>query len=237
MAKVYGIQGNVVGKVANSVYAVVKGVNVVRAYNGSPSNPQTAGQVESRAKLKELSQLAAAFAPLLGYQAKGLVSARNLFIKGNYEKVSYTNDVAEVSLPQLDITGSRVGLGDIYTERTATGVSIQVANTAESVISVVFGCTIVKPNGAIVIKPVQIVTTPDANGRFTTTFGDLGTSETGVVFAWGIRANDAKQFAKYGYLMTQADNVADLMVLIKDQYAGSQTITESLSLAFAAYSE
>lgn len=237
MARVYGIQGNVTGKIANAVYAVVKGVNVVRAYNASPANPQTPKQVESRAKLKELSQLSAAFAPIIGYQAKGLVSARNLFTQGNYEKVSYTNDVANVDITTLDLTGSRVGLGVLDYNRSADGLSARIVGPADGLIAVVYGVTVVKPNGAIIVKPVKVITTPGVDNTWSSGVISLATGDAGVIWAWGIRANDASQFAKYGYLMTAADNVASLMVLIKQQYAGSQTVTETLNRTFAAYQE
>lgn len=236
MAKVYGIQGAVVGKIANSVYAVVKGVNIVRAYNANPANPQTPDQVESRAKLKALSQLGAALAPIMGFQHQGLVSARNLFIKNNYEKMSYQNEVANVDIATLDLTGSRVGLGSLDINRTQTGLAAGIQGAAEGLVSVVYGVTVVKANGAIVVKPTQIVTAPGADGNWPMNPVELAEGDAGVIFAFGIRANDMNEFAKYGYLMTAADNLASLMVIIREQYAGSTTQTETISRNFLAYS-
>lgn len=234
MARVFGIQGNVTGKIANVVYSVVKGVNVARAYNPEPANPQTEKQVESRAKLKELSQLAAALAPLMAYQPQGLVSARNLFIKNNYEKVSYAADVANIQLGNVDLSGSRVGLGDLGITRNETSVQPTLAEPAEGLIAVCYGVTIVRPNGAIIVRPPVIVTSPGLNNDWATSI-PLASDDQGTLFAWGIRANDASQVAKYGYIMAATDSVVSLMATIKTQYAGSQTTTETLTKGVPQY--
>ena len=235
MARVFGIQGNVTGKIANTIYAVVKGVNVARAYNPEPANPQTPSQVESRAKLKELSQLGAALAPLMGFQPKGLVSARNQFISTNYDKVSFQSDVAEVQLEQLDMTGSRVGLGRLSVQRSASGVTATISDAAEGLVAVVYGMTIVNSDGTIIVRPPRIINAPGTEGNWPSGSIFVDTPDRGVLYVFGIRANDASEVAKYGYIQIQADNIATLMATVQKQYAGSTTTTQTVTAEVDPY--
>ena len=68
------------GRVAGSVFAVRYGEVIERAYNPYVSNPKSEAQVEARAKLKLLSQLAAVVAPVLAMPREGAKTSRNKFV-------------------------------------------------------------------------------------------------------------------------------------------------------------
>lgn len=215
MARVYGIQGSVTGKIANTIYAVVKGVNVARAYNPEPANPQTSGQIESRAKLKLLSQLAKQLAPIIGFQPEGLVSARNKFIKSNYEKVGYTNDVASIQMEDVDLTGGVINLGVLTASIGVGGLNASVNFVSAGVKMVVFGATEVTASGAIHVFPVQVKTESTATpGSFVMDpIGQVAEQSRVNVFAYGIRFNNDDEFAKYEQILVSAAGNASLNVL------------------------
>ena len=57
------LQGS--GKIGEIVLAKCAGATIARAYNGNVANPSTSAQVDNRAKLKLISQLSAALAPVI----------------------------------------------------------------------------------------------------------------------------------------------------------------------------
>ena len=130
--KQYGLLGKGTGKLGSSVFAISGGEQIVREYNPKVSNPNTAAQVEQRAKFKLLSQLGADFATILAFSKMGLKSARNLFVSKNLGKAEFNaSDGATIDMTKLELTpGTRqlpamevtfdteneqalVGLGDV----------------------------------------------------------------------------------------------------------------------------
>lgn len=65
MAKMFGFNGRVSGKMGNAVFRVRSGQQVVTQYNPIVTNPNTEKQQGSRARFKLVSQLAVVFAPYL----------------------------------------------------------------------------------------------------------------------------------------------------------------------------
>lgn len=228
MAKVYGVQGNLSGKIANTIYAVVKGVNVARAYNPSPANPSTEGQIESRAKLKLLSQMAKTLAPLIAFRPQGLVSSRNLFTKANYESVDYSNDVASLEMSDVDLTGGVVSLGKLSATVTEGQLVATIVDAAEGVRSVIFGGVAVSGQGAIHVFPIKIAQyNPATPTQFTSGDIDVVGWENIHVFAYGIRFNDDNEYAKYASMLTSVAGSSSLNVLRRLD-PSSTTITETL---------
>lgn len=231
MARVYGVQGNITGKIANTIYAVVKGVNIARAYNPEPANPQTAGQIESRAKLKLLSQLAKQLSPIIGFRPQGLVSSRNMFTKANYEKVGYANDVASLGMEDVDLTGGVVALGQIYYTVDENELVARIVDASAGVKSVVFGAVAVSGQGTVHVFPPQIVTESAQNpGTFIMNALNIQGFENVSVFAYGIRFNDDNEFAKYTNLLVSAAGSGSLNVLRKLD-PSSTTLTETKYVA------
>lgn len=233
MARVYGIQGNLTGKVANTIYAVVKGINIARAYNPEPANPQTPAQIESRAKLKLLSQYSKQLAPIIGFRPQGLVSARNLFTKANYDKVGFSNDVASLELEDVDLTGGVVSLGTLSAAVTNDILSATVIDAAAGVKTVVFGGVAITASGAIHVFPVQIVSEePTAPGHFNMADINVAGWENINVFAYGIRYNSEAEFAKYQQMLVSAAGTGSLNVLRRLDPT-TTTLTETLHFAIS----
>ena len=234
MAKVYGIQGSVIGKIANSVYYVVKGINLARAYNGSPENPQTSLQVASRARLKLMSQLAAAVAPMIMMDRQGLASPRNMFISKNYDLSSYNEqtELATIDYGNIDLSGGLVGIPALVLEtRTENTVKVTLAEDTNEFDIVTFGGVLVDSLGRIrTLTPVQVTRPSDAPYGFNHTFTGLTASSTGVIYAVGLRFNDDMSKAKYGQLTAASGNANILVVrnLLRENTTKSATASVDL---------
>lgn len=72
MAKIYGINGKITGKVGNTVFAVDGGLQVARQYNPIVANPRTEGQQTQRFKVD-----------FAGKMSKGIVAAALEGLGGN----------------------------------------------------------------------------------------------------------------------------------------------------------
>lgn len=108
--KLNGFTGKGTGKLGSSVFSVNGGEQIVRQYQSVVANPNTEAQVDQRAKMKLMSQVAAALAPILAFRKAGLKSARNLFISKNFASVTATEGEASVNIPNLQITQGTIGL-------------------------------------------------------------------------------------------------------------------------------
>lgn len=141
--KLNGLMGKGSGKLGSTVFAISGGEQIVRQYNPVVSNPQTDAQVAQRAKLKLMSQLAAALAPYIAIPKKGLVSARNQFIAKNIGNATYADDTASVELTTLQLTIGSVFLPGIEmttnagTSSPAVRLASAAANNIESVAYIV----------------------------------------------------------------------------------------------------
>lgn len=72
MAKIYGINGKITGKVGNTVFAIDGGIQVARQYNPIVANPRTEGQQNQRLKVN-----------LAGQMSKGIISSAIEGLNGN----------------------------------------------------------------------------------------------------------------------------------------------------------
>lgn len=63
MAKIYGINGKITGKVGNTVFAVDGGIQVARQYNPIVANPRTTAQQYQRLKVNFAGQFSSGIVP------------------------------------------------------------------------------------------------------------------------------------------------------------------------------
>lgn len=195
--KLYGVFGKGSGKVGNSVWAISGGEQIVRPYNPNVTNPNTDAQVAQRAKLKLMSQLAAAMSPVLAFKKQGLVSARNQFVSRNIGLCTYTEaDGAKCEIMKLDITGGKLTLPDLVVGQEAAGIGAQLASAAPGNIKrVLYAAFQVDADGKLVYLTSQLVTEPIVNRTFPASFEGLTGSV--YIFAYGIADNDASVTMKF----------------------------------------
>lgn len=208
-----GMAGKGSGKLGSQVYSSVMGQQVVRAYQPNVANPNTTLQVNVRARFKLMSQLSAVFAPILAYRRKGSTSARNLFVKRNFDATSGNDGQAIISLENIQITSGTAGLPGIHAVRDGLGnltISL-VADTGSTISRVVY--VIFKKTGAAQLQLMNSVVvgyigTPN---RFPATIEDIEGDL--VIYAYGMLDTDARATAAYGnYAVNSGEDIAHLVM-------------------------
>ncbi len=233
MAKIYGINGVITGKLGAAVYAVRNGEQISRQYQPVVANPQTAGQIAARAKLKLLSQLSATYAPIIAIKRKGSVTARNMFLKRNYPLAGYANNQADISLADVQLTNSAVPLAGFSIDRTGTDMVLQLSDDMGTSLDRVVYVVVKKTSGQeLLIADSKVVEFSEGAGTFPTTMPKV----TGaiVVMAYGIRLNTEAARIAFGNLQAPtAQDVARLLVTMTNADA-ALTLTETRGLQLAS---
>ena len=233
MAKIYGLFGSMKGKVADVVMAVRNGEQIVRKYQPIVSNPKSAAQVATRAKLKLLSQLSANYAPIIAIKRQGSVTARNIFLKRNYEFAGYTNNQADITLADVQLTNSNVALAGFSVDRAGENMSLELTeNMGNSLDRVIYVVVRKSGNQELIIANSKVVEFAEGAGTFPTTMPKV--SGEIVVMAYGIRLNNAAARIAFGNLTAPtAQEVAKLLVTMTNADT-ALTLTETRGLQMAA---
>lgn len=211
MARINSVFGKITGKIGNVVLSSTGGEVIAREYNPNVSNPSTTAQVDQRAKLKLMSQIAAALAPVIVIPKEGLKSSRNLFIKKNFSSVYASGGVAQITYENLQLTNGNAGIPAIHVVRNeSTGISVNLEDRADGAISrVVY--ILYKKTSESTLQYVQsvIAETAGENGTFPATL--VYTTGDVVVFAYGMKDLSGKATAKYSdYSVQNGLDIAQL---------------------------
>lgn len=234
MSKVYGLQGVLTGKLGATVFAVRNGVQLARQYQPIVMDAKSESQVAQRAKLKLLSQTAAAISSVIAIPRKGLQSARNRFIKQNFEYVGYANNEASIELADILLTASYKGLPGFTADRSSgTGIAVALeedASTAwEKVVYVVLQRT-----SSNSIMPVASVVCENAGvgGTFPATLpmvsGDIS------VHAYGIKLNTVASRVMYSNLTVPSAEAIARIIASRAYVEGDMSLSETRGLYMAA---
>lgn len=211
MAKVVSLQGVAKGKVGSMVYSVTGGQMVARSYQPNVANPNTQAQVDQRAKMKLMSQIAAAMAPVIVIPKEGLKSSRNLFIKKNFDTVSAESGVAQLTYENLQLTSGNAGIPGVFVRRSQqSGISVNLEDRCDAAVSrVVY--ILYRKTSEQTLQYVQsiIVNAAGSEGTFPGSLiyvdGDI------IVFAYGMKDLSAKATAKYSdYSVSNGEDIARL---------------------------
>lgn len=210
--KLNGIVGTGSGKLGASVFSVNSGAQIVRQYQPVVANPSTPAQVNQRARLKLMSQLAAALAPVIVIPKEGMVSARNRFISKNMDNVIATDGTAQVTYENLQITAGNVGLPSISVARAeGTGaISVNMSAAPAADITRVVYAMYKKTQGQMEYVASRVVTTRGESNNFPASFpassGDV------ILFAYGMKDANSKATAKFAnYNVASASDIARLV--------------------------
>lgn len=210
--KLYGyLKGK--GKLGNMVVSTVAGETIARDYNPNVANPSTSAQVNQRARMKLMSQLSAAFAPVIAIPKDGLKSSRNLFSKKNFPLTFAANGTAKISYENIQLTDGSTGLPSIALSRNTTDKLIyaELASAPGAEVSKV--CYVMyRKSDEQRLELVTSVIQQAQDGL--ETFGvDLPlVSGDVIVYAYGIKETGANANANYGsYAVNNAQDVAQLI--------------------------
>lgn len=211
--KLVGILGSGSGKLGSSVFSTVAGETVVRQYQPTVANPNTEAQVNQRARMKLMSQIAASLAPVIAIPKDGLKSSRNLFIKKNFDASSANDGVAQITIENVQLTSGNAGLPAIEITRSlATGLTVRLAERADGAVTrVVYIAYSKTSEQTLQYMQSIIVESAGADGTFPGSMiylaGDV------VVFAYGMKDLNAKATAKYAnYSVGNGEDLARLVL-------------------------
>lgn len=221
--KLVGLTGTGTGKLGSSVFSVNSGVQIVRQYQPVVTNPNSVAQVDQRAKLKLMSQLAASLAPVIVIPKDGLKSSRNQFIAKNFRFVSASNGLAQITIENVQLTNGNAGLPAITATRSEqAGIAIQLSAKADGAVSRVVYIMYVKTSENTLQYVQSVISEASGqNGTFPATM--VYTAGEIVLFAYGMKDLSAKASAKYGEMSAASGiDIATLALSRNLNYADYQ---------------
>lgn len=235
--KLTGISGTGSGKLGAYVWSVNSGEQVVRQYQPKVANPSTIRQVDQRARMKLMSQVAAAMAPVIAIPKIGLKSARNQFISKNFGSCIAVDGVAQVTYENLQLTAGNIGFPAITATRAEnTGIiSVNLSSAPSGDISRVVYIMYRKTLSQLEYVASRIVSTRGESNNFPATLpasrGDV------VLFAYGMKDSNAQATAKYeNYKVTSASDIA-ILVSSRAIAFGDYTFTQTRGTTIASGSQ
>lgn len=221
--KIQGLIGSGSGKLGNTVFRTSGGVQVVAQYQPNVANPSTTAQVNQRAKLKLLSQIAAALSPAIVIPKDGNVSSRNLFIKRNFKQASATSGVAQLTYENLQLTNGNAGLPNIVASRDgskAINVSLN-GDASASVDRVVYIEYRKSDENHLQYVDSKIISVAGEDGAFRASMPYV--AQDVVLFAYGMKAMDDRSKAVYDdYQAESGLDIARLVMHRNITYSNTQ---------------
>lgn len=193
------------------VVARVAGETIARDYNPNVANPNTNLQVGQRSRFKLASQVSAALAPIIAIPRQGLKSARNLFVKKNFENFVKVGDNSAVNLPALQITAGSIAAPIVEVERETTNTIIGLSSAAPEGLSRMVYCFFkVDPNQQLQFVKSVVQSEAGESRDFETTTSSIAGQI--LILSYGIYDADASASAKYAdYAVQSAQDIAQLV--------------------------
>lgn len=208
--KLSGIAGTGTGRLGSHVYATIGGIQIVRAYQPAVSNPATQAQTNQRARFKLTGQLAGAMSPVIAIRKKGLITSRSGFVKKNIDKVMTVDNVAQVSLENLQLTDGAIGLSGVVIDRSGSSVAVNLGDDASAVLSrVTYSLFKVSAENQLQFVASAVASIAGVNGDFPAVLPQ--TSGQIIVYAYGMRDNNAAATARFNdYNVVSGQDIARL---------------------------
>lgn len=234
--KLYGLGGVGTGKLGNQVFAVKSGVQIVRQYQPVVANPNTAAQVETRAKMKLASQVAAVVSPAIAIAPEGNKTKRNLWISRNYSNIGYGDNTASIALDKLQLTKGTLGFVPISAE-LLKGESIIAQNdtpVAPDIDKVAFCLVKQDKDGRLAYMDSKVVER-NSLGNFEYKSDSepiMGARYT--VLAYGIRVNSERAALKLGQLEAPTAESIAKIVASRSLNDTDITLTQTSGSSFVA---
>lgn len=231
MGKVTSLYGKTTGKIGSIVFSTSGGETIAREYNPHVANPNTPAQVNQRARMKLMSQLSTALAPVIAMTKDGLVSKRNKFVKKNFDNSYALNGVAQISYENVQLTEGSTGLPQVVVDiNTAPDTPpmpiVALAEDPSASVSRVVYCAFVKSDeNRLSFVASHIADTRGTRSiKFIQEFPELLVNTTGqdpdfareyVIYAFGMADTSEKATARYGNLNVQS--ASDLATLVANR--------------------
>lgn len=200
--KLQGFVGKGSGKLGASVFAVRKGVQIVRQYTDRVANPNTRPQVEQRAKFKMLSQLAAVVTNdgmFYDTMTPG-ASMRNEFMKRNMSAVDVPagQDEATVKLDELALTSGTFICPPAIFDTTEKAVVIDVSAPEYDDVAGAVAVVMTQPEvGHVIGGPVKLTRQEGSGDMDASLYIPTALVDKTAVLVWVYRFRDAAARARY----------------------------------------
>ena len=239
MAKQTSLFGKISGKIGSVVFSTSGGETISREYNPHVSNPNTQAQVNQRARMKLMSQLAASLSPVITMTKDGLVSKRNKFTSRNFDACYVSDGTAQITYENVQLTEGNTALPalDASADLASDSMSIVVGltdNPTATIKRVVY-CLFRKTNeGKLEYVDSVIISTRNSSVSklyFYGGFANVATAEY-VIFAYGMSDTSERATAAYGNLnVVTASDIAKLVATRSISYNDFQfTQTRAITL-------
>lgn len=225
--KLYGIGGVGTGKLGNQIFAVKAGTQIVRQYQPVVANPNTSAQVQTRSKMKLISQVAAVVAPEIAIPADGLRTKRNMFIKANYGTMTYSDNTATINLDALKLTKGNLAMPALSVALRQGQIHCTFAGSFQDGIDkLCFVLLNQDLNGKLRLADSRLVDYEGFSGVDFMVMGDEG--ENYVVLAYGIRPNSDKARLKLGEMTAPSTAAVASLIASRTLSDTDVTMTETV---------
>lgn len=213
MGKVTSLYGKTTGKIGSIVFSTSAGETIAREYNPHVANPNTEAQVNQRARMKLMSQLSSAMAPVITMQKMGLVSARNQFTKRNFGYSYVSEGEAQISYENIQLTQGNAALPRINFGGSSGSYYLELQESADASVSRVVWIAYRKTaEGKLQFYYSAIEETAGNDGKFKHELPTTFPTDNFVFYAYGMKDLNAKATAEYGELnVTTANDLATLV--------------------------
>lgn len=226
MAKINPINGKMAGKVGGIMYQINHGLQIVKEKPLVVANPNTNAQVQVRAKLKLLSQLSSALAPVIAIKRDGIKTPRNQFTSRNYNFVTVADNIASMPIEDVQLTKGSIGLAGIVVERDSTKISVQLTEDMHTSVARVVYIVLQRTSaGGVVPAASMVQSIAGSDGLFA---AELPLVEGLItVHAYGIRDNNAQATAAFGNLSVPSADAVAQVIASRNVKASDYSLTET----------
>lgn len=221
------------GKVGGSVFSIRFGETIERAWNPIVANPSTTAQVEARAKLKLISQLAAVLGADIAIPRQGAQSSRNLFVRKNYPLLSFSNLQAVIDLNRVQLTSSVIGMPSVVASRTENTIRVELSNIPSEVSRVVYVGILKRTDGTLAVLGTTVVSDPGTPAAAFLGSLPYSTGEV-VVLAYGVRDNTEYARATFGNLQAVTAEAIAKLIVNRTLLESDVTLTETVGFTMQA---
>lgn len=240
MGKVTSLYGKTTGKIGSIVFSTSGGETIAREYNPHVANPNTQAQIDQRARMKLMSQLSAALAPVIVMQKEGLVSKRNKFVQKNFDACYALNGEAQITYENVQITEGNTSLPALTMEGNVSenkmvivvGLTAQPSATINRIVYSMFRKT---SECKLEFVSSYICSTrigEEGSFPFDHRFENLPVAEY-VIYAYGMSDTSERATAEYGSLnVVTASDLARLVATRTINYQDYQfSQTRAITIA------
>lgn len=130
MAKMYGLNGRISGKMGNTVFRVRGGEQIATQYNPIVSNPNSKGQQDTRTAFKLMSVMAAVLAPEIVMKRVGGSLPRNRFAKANWPLIEVDDVGQEVEasllVANLQLTDGQLSMSSLKVSSEGNAINVSL---------------------------------------------------------------------------------------------------------------